>query len=415
MKDGAVLPANAAGVPASGWNRREPDWDRLATFFSVYDLADPTRPVPFKLRHSEPDSNNPIFLIRPEGFAPDKFYRLVYLHPDDETHWADSVEVQVGHAALPADLGLGLETRETWGSYSHGEIAQHEIHWKVNLPPELERFRDTLFYFSYVDGKRWTSGHPERPFDCIGPGFGRSDSGVGQDVFYTRCRKDVFWTPRRDGVTPGERRLEMVAWLPGTEIRYRVTRDVELRCPDQPELRDVDAVVDDEASGHGAPAQETAAEAASGTAGTTNERMSIANLSGWTLTLIFLGLSVLHWYWVAFGLGKLDRFVPEIDGRPAFRPGRISTSLVALLLLAATLICASEASLLGVPRLPLARAGVWTLALLFLLRAVGEFRLVGFFKRVRGTRFADLDTRIFSPLCLVISVLCAVLLWARPV
>jgi hypothetical protein len=40
----------------------------------------------------------------------------------------------------------------------------------------------------------------------------------------------------------------------------------------------------------------------------------------------------------------------------------------------------------------------------FLLRAVGEFRLVGLFKRIRGTAFARWDTWLFSPLCLLIAL-----------
>ena len=40
----------------------------------------------------------------------------------------------------------------------------------------------------------------------------------------------------------------------------------------------------------------------------------------------------------------------------------------------------------------------------FLLRAVGEFRYVGFFKRRHGTRFATLDTWLFSPLCAFIGL-----------
>jgi hypothetical protein len=35
-----------------------------------------------------------------------------------------------------------------------------------------------------------------------------------------------------------------------------------------------------------------------------------------------------------------------------------------------------------------------------------EFRLVGFFKRVRGTAFARWDTAFFSPLCLALSLGC---------
>ena len=42
---------------------------------------------------------------------------------------------------------------------------------------------------------------------------------------------------------------------------------------------------------------------------------------------------------------------------------------------------------------------------LFFLRAIGEFRYVGFFKRVRDTAFAKADTRFYSPLCVFIAVL----------
>lgn len=129
-----------------------------------------------------------------------------------------------------------------------------------------------------------------------------------------------------------------------------------------------------------------------------------------SLVLIFLGLSALHWVWAVQGTNNLDGFVPQIDGKPAFRPGRLATTAVAMLLLAAAAVCASQAQLFGWPRWPFARLCVWVLLVAFLLRAIGEFRLVGFFKRVRGTRFARLDTWIFSPLCLVISVLCGLLL-----
>jgi len=53
----------------------------------------------------------------------------------------------------------------------------------------------------------------------------------------------------------------------------------------------------------------------------------------------------------------------------------------------------------------------WLLATIFILRAIGDFRLVGFFKRVRGSPFAQWDTAAYSPLCLVlglaITVICA--------
>lgn len=53
------------------------------------------------------------------------------------------------------------------------------------------------------------------------------------------------------------------------------------------------------------------------------------------------------------------------------------------------------------------------LALGLAARAIGEFRHVGFFKRVRGTRFARLDTIFCSPLCLALAVGVALVAWLR--
>ena len=49
------------------------------------------------------------------------------------------------------------------------------------------------------------------------------------------------------------------------------------------------------------------------------------------------------------------------------------------------------------------RFGIWVLAAVFALRAIGDFRYIGIFKRVRGTRFARNDSLYFSPLCMGIS------------
>ncbi len=52
----------------------------------------------------------------------------------------------------------------------------------------------------------------------------------------------------------------------------------------------------------------------------------------------------------------------------------------------------------------LSRYELWILASVFLLRAIGDFCYVGFAKKVRSTRFAQLDTRFYSPLCLFMSI-----------
>lgn len=133
-------------------------------------------------------------------------------------------------------------------------------------------------------------------------------------------------------------------------------------------------------------------------------------LAGVLLVFVFVGLSGLHWYWVVSGARDLTGFVPEVEGKPVFEPGKFATAAVAVLLLVAAVVCASQAEVFGVPRLPIARIGVWVLLVVFSVRAIGELHLVGFFKRVRDTQFGRRDTWLYSPLCLLLSVLCGVLL-----
>jgi hypothetical protein len=48
----------------------------------------------------------------------------------------------------------------------------------------------------------------------------------------------------------------------------------------------------------------------------------------------------------------------------------------------------------------------WTakaLAAGLLARGIGDFNYLGLFKRLRGSRFATLDTYLYSPLCLLLA------------
>jgi Protein of unknown function (DUF3995) len=119
----------------------------------------------------------------------------------------------------------------------------------------------------------------------------------------------------------------------------------------------------------------------------------------------FVILSAVHAYWAFGGGAGMFAAVPELNGRPAFLPSALATFAVAIALaLCAVLVAASAGLILsGVP----ARWVTWLaflLALALIARAVGDFHLVGFFKRVRGTRFARLDSAVYAPLCLVLGV-----------
>jgi hypothetical protein len=123
------------------------------------------------------------------------------------------------------------------------------------------------------------------------------------------------------------------------------------------------------------------------------------------VVVVFAALSAIHAYW-AFG-GKSGRVasVPELNNRPAFVPSARSTFAVAVgLALCAALVAASAGLILSSAPAPWVTWLAFLLALVLVARAVGDFRLVGFFKRVRGTRFARLDSAIYAPLCLVLGV-----------
>jgi fatty acid desaturase len=126
------------------------------------------------------------------------------------------------------------------------------------------------------------------------------------------------------------------------------------------------------------------------------------------LPLVVCSIFVLLALWhvrMAFGSMRGESgAVPSVDGKPLFVPSRASTlAVAAALLLFAVLVAATAGALqLGAPLYVLSWLS-YALALGLFARAIGEFRYVGFFKRVRGSRFARMDTFLYSPLCLLLA------------
>lgn len=116
-------------------------------------------------------------------------------------------------------------------------------------------------------------------------------------------------------------------------------------------------------------------------------------------------LGLIHVYWAVRGVSGRSVALPErSNGRPLFQPGRSSTLTVAGGLFGGALTLLAQSGLVWLP-IPSSwpRRGAWALAALFGLRAIGDFRYVGLFKRVRDTPFARWDTRLFTPLCFAIA------------
>ena len=133
--------------------------------------------------------------------------------------------------------------------------------------------------------------------------------------------------------------------------------------------------------------------------------MAVTAIIAGVLIAVFAGLSLIHIYWLFGGrVGKLAA-IPEIDGKPIFEPSAAATLVVAIGLALCAVVIAGTAGILVLPVSHTVLAWLTrALAVVLLLRAVGDFRLVGFFKRIRHTHFARLDTAVYSPLCLVLAI-----------
>jgi hypothetical protein len=132
--------------------------------------------------------------------------------------------------------------------------------------------------------------------------------------------------------------------------------------------------------------------------------MTARLLVGLIVACVYAVLAMLHMYWALGGHWGSSGTVPELRGVPTFRPSRTSTWLVAFALFSASALVLFGARVLPWPLSDgLLHLALYVLGGVFALRAIGDFRLIGFFKRVRGTRFARLDSFVFSPLCTALS------------
>jgi hypothetical protein len=126
---------------------------------------------------------------------------------------------------------------------------------------------------------------------------------------------------------------------------------------------------------------------------------------GVVLGAVFGLLAALHVFWAFGGTWGAGAAIAEIDGRPRFVPSRGATLAVAAALAGAAVVVLARAGLILGSMPPW--ASQWAAALLgavFVLRSIGDFRLMGFFKSARGTWFAVRDTWLYSPLCLLLGL-----------
>jgi Protein of unknown function (DUF3995) len=112
-------------------------------------------------------------------------------------------------------------------------------------------------------------------------------------------------------------------------------------------------------------------------------------------------IATIHLYWTLGGRWAASAVVPTRAGsndRALFPTPPLASLAVAVLLLIAAWIVLERLGWTQVLPAWIGQVGIWGIVAAFGLRSLGEFRYVGWFKRVTGTRFARLDTQIFTPL-----------------
>ena len=121
---------------------------------------------------------------------------------------------------------------------------------------------------------------------------------------------------------------------------------------------------------------------------------------------IFSVLALVHFYWATGGQWAFDSALPvDEQGIRILNPGVMDSVVVgfALFLFGLFYLLSGDWFSVHIPN-KIQRIGLWSIPIIFTLRAIGDFKYVGFFKQIKTTEFARLDTFIYSPLCLSISV-----------
>ncbi|AHM64241.1 hypothetical protein PPSQR21_005780 [Paenibacillus polymyxa SQR-21] len=123
----------------------------------------------------------------------------------------------------------------------------------------------------------------------------------------------------------------------------------------------------------------------------------------WAVGGILFILSGMHVYWVFGGQTGAKAAIPSTGTDLLFTPSKIGTSIVAILLAFAAWFVLELGRVVPFQIFHFFYSyGAGLLSCLFILRSIGDFKWVGFYKRKKGTVFAKWDTVLYSPLCFLL-------------
>ncbi len=120
--------------------------------------------------------------------------------------------------------------------------------------------------------------------------------------------------------------------------------------------------------------------------------------------ILLITMGLFHFYWVIGGKIGLEKVIPtKEDGEKFFNPSNLATTIVGVILLGFAYL----AYCLGFEILEENSICIYlgnAVSILFLLRVLGDFKMVGVFKKIKTTPFAKYDTLLFIPLCMYLGI-----------
>ncbi|AMC10256.1 hypothetical protein Lupro_02855 [Lutibacter profundi] len=125
-----------------------------------------------------------------------------------------------------------------------------------------------------------------------------------------------------------------------------------------------------------------------------------------SLLAIFTLLGFIHFYWLFGGKWGIEQALPTKEiGKKVIEPPKIATAIVGIGLISFGLFYLIKTGLINfqVPNW-IITYGSWIIPSIFIIRAIGDFKYVGFFKKIKNTEFAKADSKWFAPLCLTIGI-----------
>lgn len=123
------------------------------------------------------------------------------------------------------------------------------------------------------------------------------------------------------------------------------------------------------------------------------------------LSMIFLLLGIIHLNWAIGNTWGLDKALPTDDnGNIILQPSTAITLVVALGLMAFAAFYFINPQP-GNQKNWIFEWGRLIIPAIFILRAIGDFKYVGLFKKIKQTTFGKMDSKFYTPLCILIGAI----------